>query len=55
MLAVVEESERFDIEAELTRQLRAKYKLLNVLDGRKHTPESRKRIRQGMARAKARS
>jgi hypothetical protein len=55
VLAEVSEDQRFDVEAELTRQLRQQYKLLNIMDGRRHTEESRKRIRQGMARAKARS
>jgi hypothetical protein len=43
VLAEVDDSERFAMETEITRQLRQRYKLLNVLDGTRHTEESRKR------------
>jgi len=53
VLAEVDDSERYATEAEVTRQLRQQFTLLNILDGQRHTDESRRRIRQGMARAKA--
>jgi len=50
---VVDEAERFAAEAAITRELRQAHDLLNVLDGQRHTSESRRRIREGRQRARA--
>jgi hypothetical protein len=52
-LATCPDDERFQLETEITRRLRQKHDLLNVLDGTRHTPESIKRMLAGKARAKA--
>ena len=52
-LATVPDDQRYAAERDITRRLRKKYKLLNILDGRAHSEESRRRMREGHARAKA--
>lgn len=52
VLATVNDSERFEREAEITREMRKRFDLLNVLDGTKHTKESVARILAGKMRAK---
>ena len=47
VLAVVPDDQRFEAEAELTRKMRKHHRLVNVLDGRHHTRESKARIARG--------
>ncbi len=51
VLATVDDSKRFEAEAEMTRRYRKHHRLVNVLDGRKHTRESLARIAAGKARS----
>ena len=53
ILAVVDNAERFEIEAELTRRYRQHHKIFNVLDGQRHTPESVRRIQAGKRASRA--
>ncbi|HEY1627612.1 MAG TPA: hypothetical protein VGG16_27870 [Streptosporangiaceae bacterium] len=49
----VPDGERYEVERDLTRQLRQGADLLNIKDGTRHTPESIARIRAGRERARA--
>ena len=54
-LAVVPDSERHIAERDITRLLRKRHKLLNILDGQAHSEESRRRMRAAHARRRARA
>lgn len=51
ILAEVPDEERFEAEAEITRQYRKHHRIVNVKDGTRHTAESLRRIRLGKQKA----
>jgi hypothetical protein len=52
ILAEVPDEMRFQAEADFTRRYRRHHRLVNILDGRKHTAESIRRIRAGQQKSK---
>ncbi|MGH3191455.1 MAG: hypothetical protein ACRDOL_30245 [Streptosporangiaceae bacterium] len=50
-LATLPDAERYIAEADITRRLRKKHQLFNILDGRNHTDVTRRKISAGNRRA----